>query len=210
MKTFFSCIWRPMGQTAPVPKRVARNLLAPPFAPAASLPPERMTYTEAGWSSNGTPTKRPQISAGTVLGFVKLPPYLAIRYQPRFRTTIASEQRSSLSECLPEAACWSWRTRKWPAVFGSSVRGRSPGANESSMKKAKQNRYDNLRPEYGFASMKRRVRGKYVRRFREGTNIVLLRPDAAEAFPTEDVLQRSATGDPQYDSGGSTYRWATG
>ena len=31
--------------------------------------------------------------------------------------------------------------------------------------------------------MKGRVRGKYVERYREGTNLVLLDPDIAAAFP---------------------------
>jgi len=38
---------------------------------------------------------------------------------------------------------------------------------------------DELRPEYDFSGG---VRGKYVARFREGTNIVVLDPDVAAAF----------------------------
>lgn len=41
---------------------------------------------------------------------------------------------------------------------------------------------DDLRPEYDFSQMKG-VRGKYVSRYREGTNLVLLDPDIAAAFP---------------------------
>ena len=51
-----------------------------------------------------------------------------------------------------------------------------------------------LRPEYDFASMKGGVRGKYVKRFREGTNIVLLEPEVAEAFPTEDAVNEALRG----------------
>ena len=39
---------------------------------------------------------------------------------------------------------------------------------------------DGMRAEYDFS---RGVRGKYARRYAEGTNIVLLEPDVAEAFP---------------------------
>ena len=50
-----------------------------------------------------------------------------------------------------------------------------------------------MRPEYDFASMKRGVRGKYVTQYRAGTNLVLLDPELAEAFPTDaavnDVLR---------------------
>ena len=37
-------------------------------------------------------------------------------------------------------------------------------------------------PEYGFSQMQG-VRSKYDERFREGTNLVLLDPDVAAAFP---------------------------
>lgn len=42
---------------------------------------------------------------------------------------------------------------------------------------------DELRPEYNFAQMEGGVRGKYVERYRTGTNLVLLDPDVAQAFP---------------------------
>ena len=41
---------------------------------------------------------------------------------------------------------------------------------------------DELRPEYDFSQMNG-VRGKYVSRYGEGTNLVLLDPDIAAAFP---------------------------
>jgi hypothetical protein len=54
---------------------------------------------------------------------------------------------------------------------------------------------DDLRPEYDFASMKGGVRGKYHRRIREeGTNIVLLDPEVAEAFPSEASVNEALRG----------------
>jgi hypothetical protein len=44
---------------------------------------------------------------------------------------------------------------------------------------------DELRPEYDFFKMAGGVRGKYVERYRAGTNLVLLDPDIAKAFPTD-------------------------
>ena len=41
---------------------------------------------------------------------------------------------------------------------------------------------DELRHDYDFSQMKG-VRGKYVSRYGEGTNLVLLDPDIAAAFP---------------------------
>jgi hypothetical protein len=42
---------------------------------------------------------------------------------------------------------------------------------------------DDLRPEYDLSQLlERGVRGKYAERYKEGTNVVLLEPDVAEAF----------------------------
>jgi hypothetical protein len=54
---------------------------------------------------------------------------------------------------------------------------------ENLMKKVESEEEDDLRPEYDFSQMKGRVRGKYVERYREGTNLVLLDADIAAAFP---------------------------
>ena len=62
------------------------------------------------------------------------------------------------------------------------------------MKKTHNNPTDELRPEYDFSTMKGGVRGKYARRFREGTNIVLVEPEVAEAFPTEDAVNEALRG----------------
>jgi hypothetical protein len=53
------------------------------------------------------------------------------------------------------------------------------------MKKEVDELEDELRPEYDFAKMQGGVRGKYVQRYRSGTNLVRLDPDIAKAFPTE-------------------------
>lgn len=53
---------------------------------------------------------------------------------------------------------------------------------------------DDIRPEYDFASMKGGVRGKYYEQYRKGANVVLLQPDVAEAFPTEDAVNEALRG----------------
>jgi hypothetical protein len=53
------------------------------------------------------------------------------------------------------------------------------------MKKEVDELEDELLPEYDFAKMQGGVRGKYVQRYRSGTNLVRLDPDIAKAFPTE-------------------------
>lgn len=51
-----------------------------------------------------------------------------------------------------------------------------------------------VRSQYDFASMKGGVRAKYYDRYRKGTNVVLLEPDVAEAFPTEDAVNEALRG----------------
>ncbi|MDD5483920.1 MAG: hypothetical protein PHP98_09790 [Kiritimatiellae bacterium] len=44
---------------------------------------------------------------------------------------------------------------------------------------------DDLRPEYDLSKLKGGARGKYAKRFQQGTNLVLLSPDVARYFPDE-------------------------
>jgi len=58
--------------------------------------------------------------------------------------------------------------------------------NEGFMKRKAKKKIDNdLRTEYDFASMKGGIRGKYAKRYHTGTNLILIDPELAEAFPTE-------------------------
>jgi hypothetical protein len=51
---------------------------------------------------------------------------------------------------------------------------------------------DELRPEYDLRTLlKDGVRGKYVERYRAGTNLVLLDPDVAKAFPDETAVNEA-------------------
>ena len=62
------------------------------------------------------------------------------------------------------------------------------------MKKIEIEDEDELRPEYDFSQLEGGVRGKYTKRYREGTNLILLDPDVAAAFPdaksVNDALRR--------------------
>ena len=51
---------------------------------------------------------------------------------------------------------------------------------------------DELRPEYDLNELlKGGVRGKYVERYRAGTNLVLLDPDVARAFPSDTAVNEA-------------------
>jgi hypothetical protein len=55
-------------------------------------------------------------------------------------------------------------------------------------KKNLRERPDELRPEYDLAALGEGVRGKYYKRATAGTNLVLLDPDVARAFPTSESV----------------------
>ena len=56
------------------------------------------------------------------------------------------------------------------------------------MKKA---RSKELRAEYRRSDLGRGVRGKYLKSYQEGTNLVLLRDDVADVFPDEDSVNEA-------------------
>lgn len=58
-------------------------------------------------------------------------------------------------------------------------------------KKVENEMEDELRPEYDFAQMQGGVRGKYIERYRLGTNLVRLDPDVAQAFPTDEAVNEA-------------------
>ena len=55
----------------------------------------------------------------------------------------------------------------------------------------KQAKSDELRPEYRREDLGTGVRGKYLGDYRSGTNLILLSPDVAKAFPTEDAVNNA-------------------
>lgn len=56
------------------------------------------------------------------------------------------------------------------------------------MKKSSKRRDTDIQPEYDFAQGKR---GKYARRYAQGTNVVVLEPDVARAFPNAESVNSS-------------------
>ena len=47
---------------------------------------------------------------------------------------------------------------------------------------------DDVRPEYDLASLKNGERGKYFKPYQQGSNVVVIDPDLAEAFPTAKAV----------------------
>jgi hypothetical protein len=77
-------------------------------------------------------------------------------------------------------------------LFGLSAHASRLAEKESFMKRVKSEmEEDELRPEYDLSQLKGRVRGKYVERYREGTNLVRLEPDVAAAFPDAKAVNEA-------------------
>jgi hypothetical protein len=76
------------------------------------------------------------------------------------------------------------------STLGLSAPAKRRSANENSMKKKteKRQRRDELRAEYDLSKLNGGVRGKYIARYRAGTNLVLLSPDVAAYFPDEQSV----------------------
>ena len=62
------------------------------------------------------------------------------------------------------------------------------------MKKAESKGSDWLRPEYRRSDLGEIVRGKYARRLGESTNVVVLDPQVAKAFPNDDAVNTALRG----------------
>ena len=56
------------------------------------------------------------------------------------------------------------------------------------MKKARRERQDDMLPEYDFS---KGVRGKYAKRYADGSNVVVLSPDMAKVFPTSESVNEA-------------------
>ena len=50
---------------------------------------------------------------------------------------------------------------------------------------------DDLREEYDFEHMAGGVQGKHVEQYRAGTNVIVLDPDVAAAFPTSESVNET-------------------
>jgi hypothetical protein len=59
------------------------------------------------------------------------------------------------------------------------------------MGKVKDRERDELRREYDLSKLSGRVRGKHFRAAKKGTNLVLLDPDVAKAFPDASAVNKA-------------------
>ena len=58
--------------------------------------------------------------------------------------------------------------------------------------KSNKEKTDELRSEYDLAALlKEGVKGKYAKRYEQGTNLVLLSPDVARDFPNDEAVNEA-------------------
>ena len=50
---------------------------------------------------------------------------------------------------------------------------------------------DDLRPEYPAEFIRSGIRGKYARRFKDGSNVVVIDPDLSDAFPNSEAVNEA-------------------
>ena len=62
------------------------------------------------------------------------------------------------------------------------------------MRKTSRKPTDELRPEYKRSDFRALVRGKYAQRVIEATNVVVLDPQVAKAFPNDRAVNRALRG----------------
>jgi hypothetical protein len=85
--------------------------------------------------------------------------------------------------------CWLSSIWNEVIVFASSAPDAPAGENERAMKKATDNTAEpEMRAEYDFACG---VRGKYARRYAQGTNVVVLDADVVKVFPNAEAVNDS-------------------
>ena len=59
------------------------------------------------------------------------------------------------------------------------------------MNKNKNKIEDEMRPEYDLSQLKGKVLGKYVERYKAGTNLILLESDVQQAFPDSGAVNEA-------------------
>ena len=74
------------------------------------------------------------------------------------------------------------------------------------MKKRNRNKPDELRLEYDLSRLRGGVRGKYYGRATAGSNLVLIEPDIAKAFPNGEAVNNALRRLMRHENGSSPRR----
>lgn len=94
-----------------------------------------------------------------------------------------------LLDCHEKIGYWWFHTLNAETEHGLSVRVSWNAKKEKSMKRVKKS--DELRPMYTKDDLGQGIRGKYYESYQEGTNLVLLSPDVARVFTSEEAVNEA-------------------
>jgi len=106
------------------------------------------------------------------------------------RSRSAGLSRSGYQICV---GFWSWLTPIGTKASESLAHGKRQRASENIVKKKTEKRRqpDDLRREYDLSKLEGGVRGKYIGRYKDRTNLVLLSPEVAAHFPDDQSVNRA-------------------
>jgi len=113
----------------------------------------------------------------------------AISYPRLARTPITRSTKNGSSRSAPRQAVEFWLSLIPTAEIQSGS-----SAPESSMKKPSRKMVDGLRAAYTRSDFGPLVRGKYAKRVTEATNVVVLDPQVAKAFPNDRAVNQALRG----------------
>ena len=96
-----------------------------------------------------------------------------------------------LSASQTADVCWLCPMGRKAKSFELSVHAWRQKMKGESMKKAKSKVEDDLRTEYKRSDLGELVRGKYAARIAKSTNVVVLDPEVAKAFPNAEAVNQA-------------------
>lgn len=96
------------------------------------------------------------------------------------------EIAAELMDSQIKRAFWWLSTRNAATAVESLAQGRQHGMKKASMKMADQNIPELKRDELG-----KGVRGKYLKHFMQGSNVVVLQPEIQKAFPDSEAVNKA-------------------
>ena len=99
----------------------------------------------------------------------------------------AVENRFVIIGASHRGDCLLWFIWNEATISASSAHDSRTDENDGIMKKARE-KNDEMPREYDFSQG---LRGKHARRYAEGTNVVVLEPDVAKAFPNAEAVNSS-------------------
>ena len=115
--------------------------------------------------------------------------FCQITHHLMIRITPSTKADTLLLDYRVTNGYWLFPIQNVDSEHESSMRVSWTAGREESMKKDKKS--DELRSEYKREDLGQGIRGKYFESYQEGTNLVLLSPDVAKVFTSEEAVNEA-------------------